>query len=307
MDELLLVDTAIDSAHFGMGAIAKAHKKMRRLSQKHHSEPAAASQSSGGKTDGPPPLGGKALRSDDSFYELSDTRMEESSGIKYLAPPAHLAAKSMGCLFSLRERYRAWSLRNPISYRFGIQIPFGLASVCLFYADIYSDLVLMVDLFETNNPIWGSLTATFIGVQYVACYVGVLFYLRTVYGVECRLCHPFTLFALFGLPIGPPLLDILMFLEPLTLMYVASSHAGSPAEITRPRRIADTLATFARIQVDFAGRAICAAQIFAACVPCDENLAGGDARGAAAVDAAVVHLRTRYGIRPAGCRGQLPH
>ena len=77
-----------------------------------------------------------------------------------------------------------------------------------------------MELFNTDNPIWGTLTAIFIAVQYIACYVGVLAYLRTVYGVEAKLSNPFTLFALFGIPLGPLLLDVLMFLEPLTILWI---------------------------------------------------------------------------------------
>ena len=78
----------------------------------------------------------------------------------------------------------------------------------------------MIDLYATNNPIWASLTLSFICAQYVAAWLGVLFYLRAAVGPSSM---PYRLFFLLGMPLGALILDVLMFLEPFGLLFLVPS------------------------------------------------------------------------------------
>jgi len=95
-----------------------------------------------------------------------------------------------------------------------------VASLALFYADVASDALLAYELVQTNNPIWSALTIFFMANQYFWAYVGVLLYLRSVYSTQS--CA-FTFFLICGLPIGPLILDVLMFFEPIGLMCLIPS------------------------------------------------------------------------------------
>ena len=96
----------------------------------------------------------------------------------------------------------------------------GVASLALFYADVGSDALLALELARTSNPIWAGLTLAFISLQYFAAYLGVLLYLRSVYSAwSCT----FVGFLLVGFPLGPLVLDVLMFLEPINLMCLLPS------------------------------------------------------------------------------------
>ena len=214
MEELLVVSTAANSVELGLHTIAKARAKWKARSQAQH-EP----HSQSARPPSPPLLAGHVTRSH-SLLDMDDDADPEAVPVaanRSFSPTAmvDVATSSVNCVMRARNCYRSCMRNYPCCYRSCVRIPFGVATVLLYYADVLSDLLLAQDLFITGNPIWGSLTITFVALQYVACYVGVLLYMRTVYGADS--CA-FVLFVLFGFPLAPIVLDILMFFEPLMLI-----------------------------------------------------------------------------------------
>ena len=221
MEELLTLSTAANSVELGLHTLAKARAKWRAKAQLHR--PAVADDGSE-RSSPSSQLVTSGTRSH-SYHDLDDDDALFASGYSTDAVPLEhdrsfsptgMAQRSLGCIMSARQCYRSCMLGYPNCYRWCVRIPFGVVSTLLYYADVLSDVMLAQDLFATHNPVWGSLTVAFIVVQYAACYVGVLLYIRTVYGA----CHCyFVAFALLGFPLGPLVLDVLMFLEPLTLLW----------------------------------------------------------------------------------------
>ncbi|EOD20734.1 hypothetical protein EMIHUDRAFT_229345 [Emiliania huxleyi CCMP1516] len=120
----------------------------------------------------------------------------------------------------------------------------GVFGAFLFYADLGFDVVLAIQLFETNHPIWGTLTVIFIAQQYVAVWLGVTFWLHAQFGIGCK-CESgdktytsvslaTTLFLCAGFPIGPLVLDVVMFLEPLGLLHLLPPPRNAKAYPYRP-------------------------------------------------------------------------
>ena len=93
----------------------------------------------------------------------------------------------------------------------------GLATVAIYFADIYSDIQVMLLLYRTNNLIWATEAAFFLVAQYVAVYLRVLAYLNGTFGAAS---WQHRAFLVFGLPVGVLLLDLLMFLEPFGLLAI---------------------------------------------------------------------------------------
>ena len=125
----------------------------------------------------------------------------------------------------VKELGNEWKDSRPITHRLVFRVAPGVLASVLFYADLAFDILLALQLFSTGNEVWGKLTITFIGLQYLVSWIGVLLWLRAQFGMGCvwdTEKHDYscvtTLFLLLGFPLGPLLLDLLMFLEPLTLL-----------------------------------------------------------------------------------------
>jgi hypothetical protein len=101
-----------------------------------------------------------------------------------------------------------------------VSMPIGVAAILLFYADMAADVAVARSLFASGISIWGWATVSFIGLQYLICYAMVLVYLcRSHRQLHGHYCGTRTIvFAVLGLPAGPMILDVLMFLEPLGLL-----------------------------------------------------------------------------------------
>ena len=93
----------------------------------------------------------------------------------------------------------------------------GLVAVALYFADLISDVRVMLLLIEAGDVIWASEAAFLLFAQFVAVYFRVLPYLRTTFG---RADWHYLTFLLLGLPTGLIALDLLMFLEPFGLLVV---------------------------------------------------------------------------------------
>ena len=84
------------------------------------------------------------------------------------------------------ERLRA---SHPGVHRAAVRIVPGVAAAGLFYADLAFDVLLAIDLFATGNTVWGALTVTFISLQYLAAWLGVLLWLHAQFGIGCKWRH----------------------------------------------------------------------------------------------------------------------
>ena len=91
----------------------------------------------------------------------------------------------------------------------------GLIAIALYFADLISDVSVMLLLIEAGDVIWASEAAVLLFAQFVAVYFRVLPYLRTTFG---RTDWHYLTFLLLGLPAGLIALDLLMFLEPFGLL-----------------------------------------------------------------------------------------
>jgi len=178
-----------------------------------------------------------------AYVELADGVLNAAEAMPEVASAVVVAvgggaAAETGRCGSLVRSWRAaieWLRTYPIVHRVIVRIVPGVAAVGLFYADLVFDVLLAVDLFATGNTIWGALTVTFISLQYVAAWLGVLLWLHAQFGIGCEwqesgslgefagYSRATTLFLLFGFPLGPLLLDVVMFLEPLTLLHLLPS------------------------------------------------------------------------------------
>ena len=103
----------------------------------------------------------------------------------------------------------------------------GFVTVSVYFADIISDVQVLVLLYDTGNMTWALLSLFFLVAQFVAIYVRVLPYLRTTFGAESPI---YLVYLWIGCPIGSLLLDILMFLEPFGLLAVLPLPTCRPTE-----------------------------------------------------------------------------
>ena len=84
--------------------------------------------------------------------------------------------------------------------------------MAFYFADVVSDVLVMLEFLATPGFVdFGVLSAAFIGLQYLGAHVGVVMWLSTVYGGSGSCCG----YAILGFPLGPILLDLAMFFEPI--------------------------------------------------------------------------------------------
>ena len=93
----------------------------------------------------------------------------------------------------------------------------GFVSVFFFFADVVSDIAVIVLLYATENYEWALMAAAALAAQFFVMYMRCLPYLRSTFGADSCLTRTFTY---IGLPIGLLVLDILMLLEPFGLLTV---------------------------------------------------------------------------------------
>ena len=93
----------------------------------------------------------------------------------------------------------------------------GLVEVTVYFADIISDIQVLMLLWDTGNTASAILSALFLMAQFAVIYVRVLPYLSNSFGDESTI---YKVFLWTGFPIGCLGLDVLMFLEPFGLLAV---------------------------------------------------------------------------------------
>ena len=93
----------------------------------------------------------------------------------------------------------------------------GLVEVSVYFADIISDVQVLVLLYTTGNVIAAALSLLFLVAQFFVIYIRVLPYLSTTFGDESSI---YKIYLWTGFPIGSLGLDVLMFLEPFGLLAV---------------------------------------------------------------------------------------
>lgn len=91
----------------------------------------------------------------------------------------------------------------------------GLVTVWLFFADVVSDIEVMILLYSAGEYAFAYAAGALLIIQYIAVYCRVLPYLHSTYGGDSA---AYVTFLLFGFPFGLIALDILMFLEPFGLL-----------------------------------------------------------------------------------------
>lgn len=107
---------------------------------------------------------------------------------------------------------------HPLLLRWGLKVPLGIIGAILFYLDIACDVIVAEQLYADPSTIfWAQLSVSFIALQYFACHVTVCRYVaRTRHGLPGASCTVWVI-SLLGYPLVPLILDVLMFLEPLTM------------------------------------------------------------------------------------------
>ena len=93
----------------------------------------------------------------------------------------------------------------------------GFISVYIFFLDVYSDIQVIVLLWDTGNLVWCAMATFCLVAQYVVVYFRVLPYMRNTFGKNsCLTCT----FIYLGFPAGLLIFDFLMLLEPFGLLAV---------------------------------------------------------------------------------------
>ena len=118
---------------------------------------------------------------------------------------------------ALKQHLRALRRRHPLKFRL-VKIVIGLSVAGLQFFDIYADFSVGLQLHGCGDVIWGSLTFVFIGQAMLVAYGLTIRYVRNVYGAGDRCCALKVLWA--GPLLGVAALDLLMLLEPLTMLWV---------------------------------------------------------------------------------------
>ena len=93
----------------------------------------------------------------------------------------------------------------------------GFVAVFMFFADMASDVAVIVLLWKTGNFAWAISAVFFLVAQFVVMQFRVLPYMRNTFGVKSCLTKSFTY---LGFPLGLLILDFLMLLEPFGLLAV---------------------------------------------------------------------------------------
>ena len=93
----------------------------------------------------------------------------------------------------------------------------GFISVAMFFADVSSDIAVIVLLWNTGNYVWAAQAIFFVVYQFVVVYQRVLPYMINTFGERSCLTLSFTY---VGFPMGLLVLDFLMLLEPFGLLAV---------------------------------------------------------------------------------------
>ena len=93
----------------------------------------------------------------------------------------------------------------------------GFISVFMFFADIASDIAVIVLLWDTGNFLWAIEALVFVVGQFVVMYMRTLPYMHNTFGANSCITIGFTY---LGFPIGLLVLDFLMLLEPFGLLPV---------------------------------------------------------------------------------------
>lgn len=91
----------------------------------------------------------------------------------------------------------------------------GLVEVSVYFADIISDVQVLMLLYETGFIVEAILSLLFLVAQFAVIYIRVLPYLNTTFGRESS---TYKIFLWTGFPVGCLGLDVLMFLEPFGLL-----------------------------------------------------------------------------------------
>lgn len=93
----------------------------------------------------------------------------------------------------------------------------GVLAVALYYADVYSDVTVLLLLYDTGNYVWAATGCFLLVAQFVVVYLRVLPYLAMSFG---RSSVQFRGFLILGFPMGLLVMDAMMFLEPFGLLTV---------------------------------------------------------------------------------------
>ena len=84
----------------------------------------------------------------------------------------------------LYNAFQRWKARHPLAHRLLVRMPQGMITVTLFYVDLALDVLLAHEMIRTENYTLGYLTVTFITLQYVVVFLGMLRYLYSVYTLD---------------------------------------------------------------------------------------------------------------------------
>ena len=93
----------------------------------------------------------------------------------------------------------------------------GLVTVSVYFADVISDVQVLMLLYKSGNTTWGHMSLFFLVAQFAVIYIRVLPYLQTTFGAESPI---YKAYLWGGFPFGSLLLDMMMFLEPFGLLAV---------------------------------------------------------------------------------------
>ena len=93
----------------------------------------------------------------------------------------------------------------------------GFISVFMFFADVASDIAVIVLLWDTGNKSMAISAAFFLVAQFFVMYFRVLPYMNNTFGGNSFITITFTI---IGFPVGLIVLDFLMLLEPFGLLPV---------------------------------------------------------------------------------------
>ena len=91
-----------------------------------------------------------------------------------------------------------------------------MLQVTIYFADVISDIQVLILLNNTGNHAWAAMGSTLLVAQFVVVYIRVMPYMHATFGGTWF----YYVFLYFGFPTGILMLDCLMFLEPFGLLAV---------------------------------------------------------------------------------------